>query len=112
MIINQANSEEYTWGNNCKGWHFVKNEKLGVIREMMPAGTEEVRHKHMKAQQFFFMLKGVASFELDEEIVSLKEGDGIHIPSGKIHKIKNETSSEIEFLVISEPHAHGDRETC
>ena len=50
-----------------------------------------------------------AVFELEEEILSIKAGEGVHILPGKVHKIKNDTKEEIEFLVISEPHSHGDK---
>lgn len=75
----------------------------------MPPGTEEVKHKHEFAQQFFFILKGEATFWVEEEQLIVKAGEGIHVLPGKVHKIKNETEEEIEFLVISEPHSHGDR---
>ena len=109
MKKSKENSEQYTWGDNCKGWHLIKTPSLGVIQETMPPGSEEVMHKHQLAQQFFFILKGEAVFELDGETTTVKAGEGIHVLPGKVHRIKNKTDQEIEFLVISEPHAHGDR---
>lgn len=110
-MISKDTAVEYTWGDQCKGWHLVKNEKLGVIQEVMPPGTREVRHKHLKAQQFFYILQGVATFELEGRVEWLKAGQGIHVPAGSVHQIKNETALQLEFLVVSEPHAHGDRES-
>ncbi len=107
--ISKENAEQYSWGDNCLGWHLVKNERLGVIQEVMPPKTSEVMHRHLKAQQFFFILKGEATFILETQKRVLTANQGIHIPAEAKHQIKNESTSDLEFLVISEPHAHGDR---
>jgi mannose-6-phosphate isomerase-like protein (cupin superfamily) len=110
MIINKDSSQEYSWGDRCKGWHLLNSARLSIIQEIMPQGTKEVRHCHRKAQQFFFVLKGEASFVVNGEIFRIREHEGIHIPPQVYHQISNATGEDLEFIVISEPHAHGDRE--
>lgn len=109
MSINTSNSEHYTWGNNCDGWHFLKSDSLSIIREKMPPGTEETPHFHGKAQQFFFILSGVATFVMDNKTETVSAHEGLHIPPGMKHQIRNNGTEELHFLVISEPKAHGDR---
>lgn len=75
----------------------------------MPPNTSEVKHYHNKAQQFFYILKGNAVFELDNKTVRIGEREGIHIGSQVIHQIRNEGNMDLEFLVISEPTSKGDR---
>ena len=76
----------------------------------MPAGTEEVRHFHHRAQQFFYVLTGTAVMEVGGRLVELNAGEGIWIPAGTPHQMKNESGDEVHFLVISQPPSHGDRE--
>ncbi len=76
----------------------------------MPPGTAEVRHRHAAAQQFFYVLRGEAAFELAGEQLLLGPSEGLHVQPGQAHSIRNATSEPLEFLVVSEPHAHGDRE--
>ena len=109
MKISTATAPAYTWGQACTGWHLVQNARLGVIQETMPPGTAEVRHRHAVAQQFFYVLRGEATFELDGERLTLRAGEGLHVRPGQAHRIQNETAEPLEFLVVSEPHAHGDR---
>lgn len=109
MKISKETSEHYTWGQNCDGWHLLKSDTLSIIQEKMPIGTEEALHFHHKAQQFFYVLTGIATFEIEGEIFEVKAHEGIHIASGKKHKIQNKSETELHFLVISEPKAHGDR---
>jgi len=103
------NAEHYTWGDNCDGWYLLKTESLSVIREKMPPGTAEQLHFHLHAQQLFYMLSGVATFEIDGKATVVNAGESIHIPKTLKHCIANRSDKDLEFLVISEPKAHGDR---
>jgi mannose-6-phosphate isomerase-like protein (cupin superfamily) len=110
--ISKGTAEHYTWGTQCDGWHLLKTPELSVIQERMPPGTAEVRHFHHRAQQFFYILAGEAVMEIDRQSVTLTAGQGVWIPVGKPHQIKNESSDDIHFLVISQPPSHGDRESA
>lgn len=109
MKITKENSKEYDWGKNCKGWHLVNTKELSVIQELMPSGTEEIKHKHSKSQQFFYIIKGEATFLINGEKRQVSSNQGIHIEPNNFHQIKNETDENLEFIVISQPHSHGDR---
>jgi mannose-6-phosphate isomerase-like protein (cupin superfamily) len=108
--INKSTAEHYLWGNGCDGWHLVKNSQLSVIQERMPAGTSEVCHFHHDAQQFFYILAGEAVMEVDGRPIVLTAGEGLWIPAGTFHQMRNNSGDEVHFLVISQPPSHGDRE--
>jgi len=40
----------------------------------------------------------------------LGPSDGVEVAPGTPHRILNPGSTELSFLVISQPHSHGDRE--
>jgi mannose-6-phosphate isomerase-like protein (cupin superfamily) len=109
--ISTANAEHYTWSEVCDGWHLVKQSSLSVIKEQMPPGAAEVRHLHRRAQQFFYVLSGVVVIELEGLSVDLAPGEGLEIAPGVAHQVKNRSDVDVEFLVVSQPHSHGDRET-
>lgn len=109
--ISRETGEHYVWGKFCDGWHLVKNANLSVIEESMPPGTFEVRHHHQRAQQFFFILSGHATMEVEGETIRLSAGEGLHIQQGSRHRIRNESGDPVRFLVISQPASHGDRIT-
>jgi len=75
----------------------------------MPPGTSENLHYHQTAQQFFFILKGEATFEVEKEMYNVREGQGFLIPPIKKLLILNRTDRPAEFTVASEPKSHGDR---
>jgi len=108
-VISKANAEHYLWGQQCDGWHLVKSEALSVIHERMPPGTSEVRHYHEHSRQFFFVLEGTAELEVAGQSQRLNAQEGIEIPPGVPHQIKNTSDQDVEFLVVSQPPSHGDR---
>jgi mannose-6-phosphate isomerase-like protein (cupin superfamily) len=108
-IINTGNAEHYNWGSACGCWHLLKREELSIIREKMPPGTSEVKHYHEKSRQFFFILSGEASMAVQNNTYILHPSDGIEIPPLIPHKISNEFTEELNFIVVSNPKSHGDR---
>jgi len=109
MKISANTAEHYIWGNQCDGWLLVDREGVSVIQEKMPPGMTEVRHYHRHARQFFYVLSGTATMEVDGETVQLEVREGIEIAPGVPHQMMNRSEEVLEFLVISVPHAHGDR---
>jgi mannose-6-phosphate isomerase-like protein (cupin superfamily) len=108
-MISKANAENYVWGRQCHGWHLLKLPQLSIVQERVPAGAGEVRHYHQRAEQFFFVLSGVATLEVGGEAERLGPGQGRHVPAGIPHQLYVAGPENSEFLVVSAPLAHGDR---
>ena len=109
MKISKHSAEHYSWGDNCDGWHLVKNQDLSIIHEKMPANTSEVKHYHQQSQQFFFVLSGIATLLVDGKEIILHEQEGVEVAPLVPHQMFNNSDEEIEFLVISQPISKGDR---
>ena len=110
--VDRRTAQHYSWGNGCDGWHLVQNAALSVIEERKPPGTSEVRHYHQKANQFFYVLRGNLNIDVDGSEHSLKAAQGLHISAGERHQVRNRSTNDVEFLVISNPPSHGDRVTA
>jgi mannose-6-phosphate isomerase-like protein (cupin superfamily) len=108
-IIDKQNAQYYTWGKQCDSWVLIDTEALSIKQESMPKGTREKLHFHTNAQQFFFILKGEATFYIDNEKLVLNEQKGIKINANEKHYIANETNMQLDFLVISQPSTKNDR---
>lgn len=109
MKISKDISEHYIWGEVCDGWHLLKTDSLSVIQERIPSGKGESLHFHHKSQQFFYILSGSATFEIEGEFFEINVNEGIHIKPMQKHKISNLGDEDLTFLVVSEPKSHGDR---
>jgi len=110
-IVSTSNAEHYRWGDACDGWHLLAGDDLSVIEECMPPGTAETRHRHVRSRQFFYVLEGEAVLELEGVAHRLRAREGLHVPPGAAHQMRNESDGELRFIVVSSPKSHGDRET-
>ena len=108
-IVSTENAEHYTWGGICDGWHLLKSSGLSVIQERVPPGGAEVRHYHERAHQFFFVLSGEATLEVEDKKVVLGPQQGLSIPPKVPHRLLNEAKQDVSFIVVSSPLSHGDR---
>ena len=108
-MISKETAEHFTWAGACDGWQLVQGSGLSVLHERMPPDTKEARHLHRQARQFFFVLSGTATFELDTMLHELGPHQGIEVPPGLPHQMINCSAGVLEFLVISQPPTTGDR---
>ncbi len=109
-MISRESAEHYQWGEGCDGWHLVKGEALSVIEERMPPGTRERRHLHHRARQFFYVLAGELTVEVEGVEQRLRANQGIEVGPGTAHQAFNRSEAEVRFVVVSQPRSHGDRE--
>lgn len=112
-VVSKASApSHYIWGDGCDGWNLVQEKQLSVKLEKMPAGSAEVLHYHQVSQQFFFVLKGTACFEIDNQLFTVNAQEGIQIRPGVKHRIVNNGNEELEFLLCSQPATNNDRINC
>jgi mannose-6-phosphate isomerase-like protein (cupin superfamily) len=100
---------QYKWGNACDSWALVDTQLLSVKQEQIPPQAAEEFHYHKKAQQFFYILTGVASFEINNNIYTVRRGEGFHVLPGVIHLIVNHADEPLEFILCSQPSTQNDR---
>jgi mannose-6-phosphate isomerase-like protein (cupin superfamily) len=109
MITDKQSAHYYQWGAGCESWDLLANEGLSVKQELMPPNTREVLHYHAKAQQYFYILSGTATFVIDEVEYVVNKSQGISIKPNSRHYIANKENTDLEFLVISQPAIKSDR---
>lgn len=107
--INIQNAEHYHWGNACDGWHMLKRDDVSVILERVPPGESEVQHYHNRSRQFFFILEGQATIDVEGTSVKLNMHQGLEIEPRTAHQFRNDSVKDVRFLVVSSPSSHGDR---
>ncbi|MEA3390230.1 cupin domain-containing protein [Sphingobium sp. CCH11-B1] len=109
VVVQKEDAEHYVWGGVNDGWHLVKGDDLSVIAERLQPGSSEVRHRHAKARQFFYVLSGELTMEAAGVSHRLTAGQGVEIAPGTPHQAQNRSAAPVDILVISSPKSHGDR---
>jgi quercetin dioxygenase-like cupin family protein len=107
--VSRAAADHYVWGGKSDGWHLVRAAALSVIEERMPPGAHEVRHRHAHSRQFFYVLTGTLTIEVEGTRHRLPARTGLELPPGTAHQAINASDADVEFLVVSTPPSHGDR---
>ena len=103
--------KHYKWENDCDGWNLVDNNSYQWSRKKCRQGLQN-KNITEKAQQFFFILKGVAQFEIEDATLQINSGEGLHIEAGKKHRILNAGNEDLEFILCSQPSTINDRINC
>lgn len=83
----------------------VANQSLAEA--VVPAGCATQRHYHRVSEEFYFILEGSGTMEIDGETQEVGPGDAILIPPGAWHTIR--AAAELRFLCCcAPPYAHED----
>jgi mannose-6-phosphate isomerase-like protein (cupin superfamily) len=83
----------------------VANQSLAEAR--VPAGSATDRHYHKLSEEFYFLLEGAGTMEIDGDSRGVAPGDAILIPPGAWHQIT--AASDLVFLCCCAPaYAHED----
>ncbi|MEI6493706.1 MAG: cupin domain-containing protein [Verrucomicrobiota bacterium] len=83
----------------------VKNQSLAEA--LVPAGSATIRHHHKASEEFYFILEGGGTMEIDGELREISPGDGILIPPGCWHRIT--AANDLRFLCCcAPPYSHED----
>ena len=103
----------YLWGGpegrSAEAWYLVQTPELHILEEHLPPGIAETRHLHQHARQFFYVLEGRLSMEIEDHRYTVEAGEGIEIAPGLRHQAANHGRSALKLLVTSQPPSHGDR---
>ncbi|MEQ8324601.1 MAG: cupin domain-containing protein [Vicingaceae bacterium] len=109
LITSVEKANKYSWGQGCVAWQLVNKTKFYVVEEVMPPTSAEIEHHHNLAQQFFYVLDGVATFYHDGKELLVKAGEGIYIEPGIRHKVSNQSDNDLRMLIVSTPPSLNDR---
>ena len=85
----------------------AQNQSLAEARVALGQTTEE--HYHVHAEEIYYILQGVGRMWLEGSIRDVVAGDGIVIPPGERHSIKNTGKDTLVILCCCAPaYTHED----
>jgi mannose-6-phosphate isomerase-like protein (cupin superfamily) len=67
------------------------------------------RHYHAASEELYYVLEGSAELEVGGELRRVGTGDGVLIPPGAWHQIRNDGAGNLRFLCCcAPPYSHDD----
>ncbi|OCW59565.1 cupin domain-containing protein [Hoeflea olei] len=107
--VEAASENFYSWGEVCSGWRLLDLTHFQVRQESMPPASAEEPHMHRQAHQFFYVLDGQMTVRTPDGAVCMGPGQGLHVPAGQPHWVRNDGASDLIFVLSSSPGTSGDR---
>ena len=81
----------------------TKSETLGARLWRMPANSANTLHKHIRAEEFYFVLEGVGRIRVGNETLTVPKHGGVLVGPGELRQVFNDTESEVLWLIVGAP---------
>jgi mannose-6-phosphate isomerase-like protein (cupin superfamily) len=78
---------------------------LGARLWRLPPKSANTLHKHVKAEEFYFVVEGVGRIRVGEETLTVPRYGGVLVGPRLLRQIFNDTESEVLWLIVGAPEA-------
>jgi mannose-6-phosphate isomerase-like protein (cupin superfamily) len=79
------------------------SEILGARLWRLPPRSANTLHKHVRAEEFYFVLEGVGRMRVGEETVTVPRYGGVLVGPSVLRQIFNDSDSEVLWLIVGAP---------
>jgi mannose-6-phosphate isomerase-like protein (cupin superfamily) len=83
----------------------TESQILGARFWRLPPGSANTLHKHVRAEEFYFVVEGVGRIRVGEETLTVPRHGGILVGPRMLRQIFNDTESEVLWLIVGAPEA-------
>ena len=85
-------------------------QRQSLAEATLPPGGMTQAHFHPNTEEIYYIISGSARMKVDNEERGVGHGDGIAIPAGQKHQIRNTGQTDLVFLCCCVP-AYEDSDT-
>jgi mannose-6-phosphate isomerase-like protein (cupin superfamily) len=79
------------------------SENLGARLWRMPPMSANTLHKHIRSEEFYFVLEGTGRIRVGETTLTVPKHGGVHVPPQQLRQVFNDTAEEVLWLIIGAP---------
>jgi mannose-6-phosphate isomerase-like protein (cupin superfamily) len=79
------------------------SENIGARLWRLPPGSANTLHKHIRAEEFYFVLEGTGRLRVGEETLTVPRHGGVLVGPDPLRQVFNDTDSEVLWLIIGAP---------
>lgn len=90
------------------------SEMLGARLWRFPPKSANTLHKHVRAEEFYFVLEGTGRLRVGDETLTVPRLGGVLVGPAILRQVFNDTDTEVLWLIVGapeaefEPHQKGD----
>jgi uncharacterized cupin superfamily protein len=78
-------------------------ENLGARLWRLPPGSANTLHKHIRAEEFYFVLEGVGRLRVGDETLTVPRYGGVLVRPEQLRQVFNDTGADVLWLVVGAP---------
>jgi mannose-6-phosphate isomerase-like protein (cupin superfamily) len=79
------------------------SENLGARLWRLPPQSANTLHKHIRAEEFYFVLEGTGRMRVGETTLTVPRYGGVLVGPEQLRQVFNDTDSEVLWLIIGGP---------
>ncbi|WP_397385816.1 cupin domain-containing protein [Prosthecobacter sp.] len=79
------------------------SENMGARLWRMPPMSANTLHKHIRAEEFYFVLEGTGRMRVGDETLTVPKHGGVHVGPDQLRQVFNDTAEEVLWLIIGAP---------
>src|SRR2546429_9090374 len=79
----------------------TKSENLGARLWRLPPKSANTLHKHIRAEEFYFVLEGVGRIRVGNETLTVPKHGGVLVRPDQLRQVFNDTGTDGPRLVVA-----------
>jgi mannose-6-phosphate isomerase-like protein (cupin superfamily) len=79
------------------------SENIGARLWRLPPKSANTLHKHIRAEEFYFVLEGTGRMRVGDETLTVTKYDGVLVGPNELRQVFNDTDDEVLWLIIGAP---------
>ena len=78
-------------------------ENLGVRLWRLPPKSANTLHKHVRSEEFYFLLEGIGRIRIGDETLTVSKYGGVLVAPDQLRQVFNDTDDEVLWLILGAP---------
>lgn len=79
------------------------SENMGARLWRMPPRSANTLHKHIRAEEFYFVLEGTGRMRVGDVTLTIEKYGGVFVKPDQLRQVFNDSDEEVLWLIIGAP---------
>jgi mannose-6-phosphate isomerase-like protein (cupin superfamily) len=81
----------------------TKSKNLGARLWRLAPNSASTLHKHIRAEEFYFVLEGVGRLRVGDETLTVPKHGGVLVGPDQLRQVFNDTEDDVLWLIVGAP---------
>ena len=79
------------------------SENIGARLWRLPPKSANTLHKHIRAEEFYFVLEGTGRMRVGNDALTVQKYGGVLVGPSQLRQVFNDTDAEVRWLIVGAP---------